>query len=188
MLAHDARRRPPAVAGDACRLPFADATFAAVVAAFSLNHLTEPARGLAEAARVIEPGGGLVASAYADDDTHPAKEAVEAAVAARGWVPEPWYRSVRADAIPRLATVERAAAAAAALTSAVVEHVRLPVPGLGGNELVAWRLGLAHVRTFVSGLSPAARADVVADALDRLGPQPADLVRSIILVTWRKPA
>ena len=44
MLAHDAGRRPPAVAGDALALPFAAGAFDAAVAAFSLNHLSRPGR------------------------------------------------------------------------------------------------------------------------------------------------
>ncbi|MDQ4069693.1 MAG: methyltransferase domain-containing protein, partial [Actinomycetota bacterium] len=65
MLAHDAASRPPAVVADALALPFPPASFGLTVAAFSLNHLADPAAGLAEAARVTRPGGAVVASAYA---------------------------------------------------------------------------------------------------------------------------
>ena len=108
MLAHDAGGRPPAVAGDALALPFAAGAFDVTVAAFSLNHLADPAAGLREAARVTRPGGGLAASAYAEDDDHPVKQAVQAALAARGWEPEPWYRALQTDAAPKLATVAAA--------------------------------------------------------------------------------
>src|SRR4051794_30769181 len=43
--------------GDAERLPFADASFDAVVAGFVVNHLPRPERALAEFARVVRPGG-----------------------------------------------------------------------------------------------------------------------------------
>lgn len=45
---------------DAEALPFADASFTAVLCSNSLHHYPNPARGLAEMARVLEPGGRLV--------------------------------------------------------------------------------------------------------------------------------
>ncbi len=59
MLAH-ARAHVPGVEfvlGDATALPFEDASFDAVVAAFVLLHLGAPERAVAEAARVLKPGG-----------------------------------------------------------------------------------------------------------------------------------
>ncbi len=45
---------------DAEDLPFADASFDAVVGAFVINHLPRPERGAAELRRVLRPGGRLV--------------------------------------------------------------------------------------------------------------------------------
>ena len=45
------------VLGDATALPFEDGSFDAVVAAFVLLHLAAPERAIAEAARVLKPGG-----------------------------------------------------------------------------------------------------------------------------------
>jgi SAM-dependent methyltransferase len=47
--------------GDVQALPFADGSFDAVVAAWMLYHVPDLDRGLAEIARVLEPGGTLVA-------------------------------------------------------------------------------------------------------------------------------
>ena len=47
--------------GDVQSLPFADGTFDTVVAAWMLYHVPDIDRGLAEIARVLRPGGALVA-------------------------------------------------------------------------------------------------------------------------------
>lgn len=45
--------------GDGQALPFEDGRFDAVVISNSLHHIPDPRRGLAEAARVLRPGGAL---------------------------------------------------------------------------------------------------------------------------------
>lgn len=184
MLTHDATGRPPAVAGDALALPFTAGAFDATVAAFSLNHLADPAAGLREAARVTRRGGGLAASAYAEDDDHPVKQAVVAALAARGWTPEPWYQALQVDAAPKLATVDAARAAAeAAGIDAEVERARVPFPDLDAPALIAWRLGLAQHAPFVDALpTDADRAAVADDAAARLGDSWPPLERSVVIL------
>lgn len=55
--AYDRTRTARYVVGDACRLPFADGTFDVVCAMDLLEHVADPARVIAEAARVLAPGG-----------------------------------------------------------------------------------------------------------------------------------
>jgi SAM-dependent methyltransferase len=186
MLAHRADRRPPAAVGDARRLPFAPASFDVVVAAFSLNHVSDPEVALAEARRVLRGDGALVVSAYVPTVEHPVKAAVEAACAARGWTSEPWYGALRRDAMPALATPERAldAAARAGLDGAEAAVVRRSIEGLDGEALIAWRLGMAPLAGFVAGLAGPERAAVAADARARLGRSTGPLVRSFVVLSW----
>ena len=130
-----------------------------------------------------------MAAAYAEDDTHPAKDACEAAASAAGWTPPPWYPTLRAEAVPRLATVDRATTAAsdAGLARATAEAVRVPLPELGPEDLVAWRLGMAQIAPFLATLAEPERDAVRADAVRRLGDDPPVLVRSFIVICWRAP-
>jgi SAM-dependent methyltransferase len=56
--------------GDVQELPFSDASFDAVSAQYMLYHVPDLDRGLAEIARVLRPGGRLVAITNAVDHLH----------------------------------------------------------------------------------------------------------------------
>jgi ubiquinone/menaquinone biosynthesis C-methylase UbiE len=185
MLVVDAATRPPAVVADATSLPFPDSVFGGVVAAYCYNHLDDPVAGLREARRIVAPGGPVLASAYADDDTHPVKAATEQALGEAGWSQPSFFDSIKADAMPKLATVERAttAATAAGLRSIAVEAVKVPFPELALDDLIEWRLGMAHTAWFVAGLAPEARAAVVARTAALVGGDAPALVRSVIHIT-----
>ena len=59
MLRAGAGRDVPKVAGDAMRLPFADASFDAATISFGLRNVQDTSAGLREMARVVRPGGRL---------------------------------------------------------------------------------------------------------------------------------
>ncbi len=59
---------PTFVRGVAEALPFPDSSFDWVLSFWSINHLDDPSRALAECARVVRPGGGMLVSL---DDMEP---------------------------------------------------------------------------------------------------------------------
>jgi SAM-dependent methyltransferase len=59
----------PAVRADATSLPFADATFGSVALLYVLYHLDKPAMALAEARRVLRPGGLLAVAVPSRHDS-----------------------------------------------------------------------------------------------------------------------
>lgn len=183
MLAVGADRRPPAAVAHATRLPFGAGAFDLALAAFSFNHLDDAAAGFAEAARVVRRGGAVLASAYASDDTHPVKAAVESVLRAHGWSPEPWQAVMQTARAPQLATEEscRDVVARAGLTAAV-ERVRVAFPELGPRRIVEWRLGMAQHARFVAALPRGDRGRVVDEVLELLANCPP-LVRSVMVIT-----
>jgi SAM-dependent methyltransferase len=59
----------PALHGEASALPFADEQFGSVALLYVLYHLAEPARALAEARRVLRPGGLLAVAVPSRHDS-----------------------------------------------------------------------------------------------------------------------
>jgi ubiquinone/menaquinone biosynthesis C-methylase UbiE len=186
MLAVDADRRPPSIVADATRLPVDAASFDVALAAFSFNHLSDPAAGFLEAVRVVRPGGAVVASAYAADDQHPVKGAVEQALRNQGWTPNSWQIEMYRDRAPRLATTQACAQVIAATgLDATIVNVRVEFPDLARRQWVAWRLGMAQHAPFVASLTKHHREQAMRDALRALGNDPPPLVRSMMIVTVR---
>lgn len=68
--------------GDAQNLPFPDANFDRVVANFSMLHLAQPERAMAEAARVLKPGGRFAFTTWAKISENPFVKLVDDAVQA----------------------------------------------------------------------------------------------------------
>ncbi len=88
MLRAGRRRGVPLVAGDATRLPFADAEFDAVTVSFGLRNVQDPQVALAEFARVTRPGGELLVCEFSRPHPAPLRVAYR------------WYLRV---VLPRLA-------------------------------------------------------------------------------------
>ena len=168
-----------AVAGDACALPLAGQSVDAVTMGFVLNHLSRPDQALQEAARVLRPGGIVLATTWAREQDHPVREIVEQALVDLGYVRPPWYVTCKTTASPLTDTVEGLLAAAAGL-AASAQEVSVPVAA-GPGELVAWRLGMAHHAGFVAALAPDTRSRLVVDLTASCAELPPLLCRILLL-------
>jgi demethylmenaquinone methyltransferase/2-methoxy-6-polyprenyl-1,4-benzoquinol methylase len=172
-------------AGDATSLPFRSDSFDAALAGFCLNHLTDPGRALAEAARVVRPGGAVVASTFATGEEHPAKRIIDDVMHRSGWHPPAWHLEFTALATPLSSTPERLAGLAADVGLRQVRTRVLDVDaGLrSAAELVAWRLGMAQFAEFLRGLDPCTRAQVETACREAVGTDPQPLRRSVLMLS-----
>ena len=172
MLAWNARAGPPCVVADIRALPSAAGRVDASVAAFVLNHLTEPLGGLAELARVTRPGGAVLAAVFSNASRSQARDRVDAVAQDAGWQVPDWYVDLKTNAVPILgaAAAMRAAANAAGLTGMVVDErpvdVRVTEPG----QLVSCRLGQPLFAAWLDRIGPRRAKEIASHAADAIRP------------------
>lgn len=168
------------VASDATALPFGPGRFDLVVAAFVLSHLASLGAGLAEARRV---GLGLAASAFVTGWTHPAKAAIDTVLSEAGYRPPRWYVTFKQETEERAGDPARLAAQAgeAGFTGVEVRTIVVPTGVSAPEEIVSWRLGMAHIAPFVRSLDRPARDRVRRAALAAVAGCPPLTVPMLVL-------
>ena len=185
------------VAADAFRLPFADATFDGAVSAFCINHAEDPAAMLTELARVVRPGGAVLASTFGAEPEPVAKLAVEDVARRYGWVPSPWHLALKHNTqLTDESHLLESCAAQAGLTQVEVIDQVVDTALRSPAELVRWRLGLGELAAFVTSLDPVDRDRLVAEATAAVaatadsGPRrsPQSLMRRVLMLSSRAPA
>jgi SAM-dependent methyltransferase len=163
------RRGASAVLADALALPLADGTVDAVILAYVLFHLADPARAAAEAARVLRPGGraGIITWAW---ERQPRASTVWDQVLAEAGVPLAPLRRVNSG-------LDQPGAVDALLRSAGLRPERIWHDRLHHewDRSSFWELasGSGSNRIRLSQLSSVARAGVLArltSTLSQLGP------------------
>ena len=153
-----------AVRADALALPVADGSVDAVLLAFVLFHLAEPATGLAEAARALRRGGRVGTVTWTREGSAPANKVFEAALADAG-APVPPVRRIDQG-----------------LDSEVAIRATLGEAGFSVDEV--WLVGLRHRwepdaywalatgngvnRARLAALDDATREETLATAQDRV--------------------
>ena len=171
MLAWQAASRPPSAVADIRALPLPARSVDDAVAAFVLNHLADPAAGLAELARATRPGGAILAAVFAADSRSPARDRIDAAAGAAGWAPPAWYRALKATAAAVLGTAEAMAAAAraAGLAHIHAEQREVDVGVTQPAQLVHYRLGHPAFAAWLDAIGPARASAFAADAERAIG-------------------
>lgn len=166
MLAWNAATRPPCVVADIRALPLAAGSVDDAVAAFVLNHLTDPAIGLAELARVTRPGGAVLAAVFSSKSHSESRDRIDAAARAAGWQAPAWYTELKTSAVPILGNPAAMAATACAAGLAHVHAGERPVdvgvtqPG----QLVRYRLGHPIFAAWLDALGPSRARAFAAEA------------------------
>jgi SAM-dependent methyltransferase len=177
----------PRLVADASRLGLADGAFDAVSMAFMLFHLPHPAAGLAEARRVLRPGGALGVATWGEAEPYEAFDV---------WIEELDRHRAEADnPVPAnhgLMDAEPKLGGLLADTGFEVEATAtVPVADRADlEEFVTRRLRLGHPKRRLEALDSETRAACIAGArkrLERLDPE-AFVDRQPAVMAWaRRP-
>ena len=170
MLRWRAAERPPAVVADVRALPLRDGAVDATVAAFVLNHLPDPVRGLAELGRVTRRGGAVLAAVFAAAFRSALRDRVDEVATAAGWRAPGWYLAMKAGTVPLLgdAAAMAGAARAAGLADVEAEECALDAGIERAEQLVDHRLGQAPFAAWLDRLGPRRAAEVRSAAVAAL--------------------
>lgn len=171
MLRLGRHRRPPGLVADVGALPIAAAAVDGVAASFVLNHVADPVGALRELARVSRPGAPIVASSFSSTSSHAARDRIDEVASRWGWTPPDWYAELRGTTASLLASstaMARAFADAGLATVSVTERP-VDVGVTTAEQLVAYRLGQAHIATFLADLGRDRQRRLVAEAVAAAG-------------------
>ena len=171
MLAWNAPARPPCAVADVRALPLAGDSVDDAVAAFVLNHLTDPVAGLAELARVTRPGGAVLAAVFGNDSHSEARDRVDATALAAGWRAPGWYAELKTTAAPILGSRAGMASAArqAGLAGVQAEERPVDVGITAPEQLVRYRLGHPAFAGWLDAVGPARAGALAAAAGQAIG-------------------
>jgi SAM-dependent methyltransferase len=172
MLAVDAANRPPSAVADILAMPLATAAVDDAVAAFVLNHLTDPTGALAELQRVVRPGGSILACVYGTASRSAVRDRIDEVAGGAGWEAPNWYRELKASSAPLLGTAAAMEAAAhqTGLANVCVDERAVDVGVTEPEQLVDYRLGQAHFAGWLEAIGPTADAEVRAAAAEAVRP------------------
>lgn len=156
------RRGAAAVHANALALPLADATADAVILAYVLFHLTDPPRALAEAARVLRPGGRVAAISWAWERASRADTIWDQILTDAGVPPAPLRRVDAGPAPSRWPN-------ARTMTGPIDDGAARSRCALAGARPSSARLPGGANRVRLSRVDAATGAEVLARAHSRLG-------------------
>lgn len=188
MLASLTDPRPPALVADVRRLPLRGECFDLAAAGFVLSHMPAPGAALAELVRVCRRGGTILASSFTGS-THPAREAVDGAARSLGYARQEWYRHLKEDWEPAVATASRLSSVAggAGLVDVDVRETVVDLGRLSPEELASWRLAMPALAHFAARLDPQDRRLLHDRALAAVSVPMPPVRLGVLLLRGRRP-
>lgn len=153
-------------------LPLRDNAVDASVAAFVLNHVTDPHDAFVELVRVTRRGGAVLANVFSNISKSAVRDRIDDVAIEEGWRAPDWYLEVKATATPLLgsAVAMAAVAHAAGLAQVAVEERAVDVGVTAPEDLVDYRFGQAHFTAWLDEMEPERLAGIRHRAAETIRP------------------
>jgi hypothetical protein len=162
-------------------------TFDGAIAAFAISHVADPVQALTEARRVVRDGGAVVVGQFAAAPAHTSKDVVDSVAQRYGYVRPAWYDRLKKDFEPmtnRPGRLRECARAAGLVEITIAERV-VDTGVEAPPDIVASRIGMAHLAPFVAALDDAIRQVFVAEAVATVALNPQPLRPEVLIMTSR---
>jgi ubiquinone/menaquinone biosynthesis C-methylase UbiE len=189
MLAWQAAARPPAAVADIRTLPLRAGSVDASVAAFVLNHLVDPAHGMAELARVTRAGGAVLAAVFSNASQSNARDQIDAVARQAGWDAPDWYADLKTRVFPLLGSAEAMGAAAevAGLAAIAVDERPVDTGVTTPEQLVRYRFGQPLYASWLDRLGRRRSAEIAAEAAATIRPIMQPYCPIVVFLTAAAP-
>jgi SAM-dependent methyltransferase len=183
MVAHMRAHGLDAVTGDLLSLPFDSAAFDGAIAAFSVSHTDDPVRALREARRVVRRDGMVVVGIHAASSASSHKDIVDGVAGRFGFVHPSWHDRLKQELEPLTNTPAalEACASRAGLADVVISEREVDTGISTPADIVASRLGMAHMAPFMESLEASRRHELIAAATAAVSRDPQPL-RPVVLI------
>jgi ubiquinone/menaquinone biosynthesis C-methylase UbiE len=187
MVEHMRAHGLDAVVGDLLALPFDNDSFDGAIAAFSVSHVEDPVRALVEAARVVRSGGVVMVGSFAARPANQSKDVVDSCAQRFGYVRPLWYEHLKGELEPMTNTPERLRDCAdrAGLADIVIVERMVDTGVVTADDIVASRIGMAHLAPFVNSLTDSQRREFVAGAIAAVAHDPQPLRPDVLIMSSR---
>ena len=187
MVEHMRAHGLDAITGDLLTLPFAAPEFDGAIAAFSISHVGDPVRALAEARRVVRDGGCVVVGVFAAAPANTSKDVVDAVAQRHGYVRPLWYDRLKREYEPITNTPStlRETARFAGLVDITIAACVVDTGVTAPRDIVASRIGMAHLAPFVTALDDATRRAFIAEAIVTVALDPQPLRPEVLIMASR---
>jgi SAM-dependent methyltransferase len=187
MVEHMRAHGLDAVTGDLLALPFDTGSFDGTIAAFAISHVADPVRALTEARRVVRNGGVVMVGIFGAAPANASKDVVDAVAQRYGYVRPAWYDRLKRDFEPLTDTPAklRDCALAAGLADVVIADRTVDTGIAAPADIVATRIGMAHLARFVAELHDATCRDFVAAAIAAVAVDPQPLRPEVLIMSSR---
>jgi ubiquinone/menaquinone biosynthesis C-methylase UbiE len=176
-----------AVSGDLLALPFETGTFDGAIAAFAISHVADPLHALAEARRVVRDDGVVVVGLFAAAAANTSKDVIDAVAQRYGYVRPAWYDRLKHELEPMTNTPQRLRECArrAGLAEITIAERAVETGVVAPSDIVASRIGMAHLAPFVATLDDATHRAFVAEAIAAVAVDPQSLRPTVLLMSSR---
>jgi hypothetical protein len=140
--------------------------------------------------RVVRPSGLTIAAVFGAAPANASKDVIQEVASLHGFEPPAWYvhLKTRTEQLSNSPDLLRACSRAAGFDDVHVDDIVVDSEMSAAEDIVNYRLGMAHLAPFVSSLSAAQRDSLLRDAVTAVRERGEPVRPRVLIMSSRAPA